>query len=158
MGFGLVVCWVRGALHCCITSWWRFLEVNGHCIVTFVMLILVPCNLTVASGFIFPICEWGEWCACSTFLLQWSIWEHPPTYYLTFGQEQAILLLRWESSVRKRKNHKYFVHSVVLYGAACFLYDTYPVSPDCWKNALLSVENCSLVFWHFFRQDFMGLP
>lgn len=87
MGFGLVACWGRGALYCCIVSWLRrFLEANGHYTRTassraFVLLVLVPCiTLSMASGFDFPSVGERGWYALYTFFLPCSTWEHLPRF------------------------------------------------------------------------------
>lgn len=140
MGFGLVVCWVRGALHCCITSWWRFLEANGRYIIT--PSRALPCwylflvTSTMTSGLIFPICEWGG-VMCLQFLPSTVDHLGTPSQVFpdrgAFGQEQDILLLRWESSVRKRKEHKCLC-AQWLYGEAASC-----TTPILWAQ---STEKC----------------
>lgn len=157
MGFGLVVCWVRRALNCCVACWRRCVELNGNYTVTpsslfaFWCLFHATTAMLPASSFL-SVSE-GTWWACSTFLMQWNIFPHVPRAldYLTeeaFGQTQDILLINWGSSVKKRRGSQTSVHSVVTW-AACCLPNAYLVSPEHWKRALLSSESCSFMFWLF---------
>lgn len=145
MGFGLVMCWDRGALHCCITRWWRFLEVNGHYLITssraFAMLILVPCNF-----------DDDFWLHLSHLWMRGSDVPAVPSFC---SGASGNTFPGCGASVRKRKDAKHLC-TQWWYGTACFLYNTYPVNPEHWKSALLSVENCRFVFWLFFPPGFHG--
>lgn len=95
----------------------------------------------MASGFIFPICGWGE-VMCLQCLP--SAVEHLGTPYQVSPDRGGI----WT-------RERYFPYDFSVWErgratnicAACFLYNAYPVSPECGESALLSVENYSLVFW-----------
>lgn len=167
MGFDLVACWDRGTLHCCIISWWRFLEANGHYIRiassrAFVLLVLLPCNfvndfwlrfshLWVRGSDVPSIRSFCNAAHRNTF-------PGFPGFFLPekeIGWEEDILLLRWEYTVRKRKDHKHLVLSGYrVEHVSC-------TTPILWAQSTENVpsyllETVAWCFEFFSPQDFLG--
>lgn len=165
MGFGLVVCWVRGALHCCITNWWRFRRVNQHYIITswraYAKLILVPCNI-----------DNGFWLHLSHLWVRGSDVPAVPSFCSgvsgnTFPRftwqrghlekNKITLILRSLSGVRKRKDHHFWaLRNYTEQPASC-------MTPTLWVQCIekmpcyhLLEAGASFFFLFTFSQDIMG--
>lgn len=153
MGFGLVACWGREALHCCIISWKRFLEANGHCIRTAsrarVLLVLAPSNFVNGFWLWLP----HLWVRGSDMpsIPSFCSAAHGNTFpgfawqRRNLEKKEEILLLRWEYSVRKRKDHNHLALSgYMVEHASC-------TTPILWAQSTEDVPSYLLktVLWSF---------
>lgn len=106
--------------------------------------------LTMASGFIFPICEWGG-VMCLQYLPSAVVYLGTPSQVLPDkgGIWKRTRLLDFKITVWCEKEEgPPLLGTQELHGTACFLYDTYPVSSVYGKNALLSsVGSWSFIFF-----------
>lgn len=154
MGFWLVVCWVRRALHCCITCLRRFVkwELYYNSQQFICILMLVPCNYSNASSFIFPICEWGGVVGLQ-FLMQWNIWEHLPTCSQSswlpdrggIQTNKRYFAYKLRVQCENGKGSQTFVHSVVTWSNLLFV-QRLPCEPRALKKCRYLLK---IVVWCF---------